>query len=273
MSKEAKKLLSIIIVTYNAEDSIKKTLQSLENQKNIDWESIEILFIDGASTDKTFENIKNNLSFFENSKATIKIVSEPDKGIYDAMNKGICLSTSKWVYMFNAGDVFYSDNTLSDLWSVLSDSNACVLYGNYCRVNDHMEDYMKIRPLEQVKTDMIFCHQAIFVNGEYAKSHLFNLNYKLTADYDFLLNAFVNGEKFEYVDEFIVKYDLTGLSAVKMIDSYKEHYKVRKDCLKISISSKDRFLYVVGLIKRMILTYMPQKLRWKLFALVKGMKK
>ncbi|MBR3808841.1 MAG: glycosyltransferase [Clostridia bacterium] len=265
MSNINEKVLSVITVTFNAEKDVKETLCALKEQENVEWGKIEIIFIDGASKDNTVSVINENKLSLEKNKVTVRVVSEPDKGIYDAMNKGVCLATGKWVYMLNAGDLLYNENTLSRIWEKLEKSDAIVLYGDYCRKNEYTEDHVKIKPVGNVVNEMIFCHQAVFVKTEYAKEHLFKLKYKLTADYDFLLNAYINGAKFEYVEEYIARYDLTGLSAVRMLEAYKEIHKVQKDCEKVKLNLKANIKFLIGLLKRYILLAMPQKLRWKLF--------
>ena len=99
--------ITIVTVTYNCSKILKETLESCINQ---DYENVEYIIIDGASTDGTLDIINQhseNISF---------ILSEPDKGIYDAMNKGIEHATGEWIFFLNAGDKFYSNKTLSDLF-------------------------------------------------------------------------------------------------------------------------------------------------------------
>lgn len=98
--------ITIVTVTYNCSKILKETLESCINQ---DYENVEYIIIDGASTDGTLDIINQhseNISF---------ILSEPDKGIYDAMNKGIEHATGEWIFFLNAGDKFYSNKTLTPL--------------------------------------------------------------------------------------------------------------------------------------------------------------
>ena len=115
------KKITIVTVTYNCSKILKETLESCINQ---DYENVEYIIIDGASTDGTLGIINQyseNISF---------ILSEPDKGIYDAMNKGIEHATGEWIFFLNAGDKFYSNKTLSDLFHNI-DSESDAVLGDY----------------------------------------------------------------------------------------------------------------------------------------------
>ncbi|HDY89306.1 MAG TPA: glycosyltransferase, partial [bacterium] len=113
-------MLSIITVTYNAEACLEKTIQSVINQT---YKNIEYIIIDGGSSDKT-------LSIIKKYKKYIKYcISEPDKGIYDAMNKGIKIAKGDYINFLNAGDFYYENNVLSYLFDNL-DKSVDLLYGD-----------------------------------------------------------------------------------------------------------------------------------------------
>lgn len=114
--------LSIITVCFNVKDSLEKTIQSVINQS---YKNIEYIIVDGCSTDGSVEVIKKY------EKYVTKWISEPDQGIYDAMNKGIMMATGKWLNFMNAGDVFSDSNVLSAIFSLNIPDEKNFLYSNY----------------------------------------------------------------------------------------------------------------------------------------------
>lgn len=265
----SKKLLAIVTVTYNAGDSVKSTINSLLAQEDVEWERIELLFIDGLSKDQTVSVINEYKIKLREKGAEVKVVSEPDNGIYDAMNKGISLATGNWIYMLNAGDLLYDKYVLGKLLLEINRSNADIIYGDYCRVNEYTSEIIKTKPLEYIEKEMIFCHQAVLVRNDLLQKKPYNLKLKFTADYEWLLSAYLNNATFKYIPLCIVKYDLSGLSAVKMIDVYKEIHKVRIQYDLVTHRFSDCCIYYVGLLKRWILSVMPQKFRWNIYSILK----
>ena len=112
LRRNKKNLLSIICVVLNSREAIKKTLFSIAEQ---DLEDVEVIIIDGGSTDGTIEEIKKN------SKIVDSFVSESDLGLYDAMNKGVRISKSKYIHFLNSGDVFYNKHSVEILKTVLNE--------------------------------------------------------------------------------------------------------------------------------------------------------
>lgn len=218
------KLLKITVITvcYNAERDIEKTIHSVINQT---YDKIEYIIVDGASKDGT-------LSVVEKYKDKItQIVSEPDKGIYDAMNKGILLASGDYVIFMNVGDAFYDNDTVSSFVEKVShnaeeigvyygDSEAVYSYGSFKSVP---------RSIELMPRKMVVSHQATFVRTDLLKSHLFDLNYRLSADYNQLSFLYLEGVKFQYVDLTIAtcpKDD--GATYNNIMKSTREHYAILK---------------------------------------------
>ena len=183
--------ISIVTVCYNASEAIEKTIISILNQT---YENIEYIVIDGASSDGTI-NIVNKYR-----DRIVKVISEPDCGIYDAMNKGIECATGEWINFMNAGDIFLNDKTISTVF----ENNAIrkdieVIYGDviFMTVNSN-EVIERCKPIQFIKRGMPFCHQSSFVKRSNLK--LFNLKYRICADYDMFYQIyFTKGETaFEY---------------------------------------------------------------------------
>ena len=177
---------SIITVTYNAEAVLEDTIQSVISQT---YHHVEYIIIDGASKDKT-------LSIADRYKEHIaQVVSEPDKGLYDAMNKGIRLATGDYLCFLNAGDSFHEDDTLQQMVHTLTGNQLPdVLYGETALV-DKEGHFIRMRRLsapetltwKSFKQGMLVCHQAFMVRRELAPE--FDTRYRLSADYDWCVRC------------------------------------------------------------------------------------
>lgn len=258
-------ILSIVIVTYNAQNVVAETIESVLQQKGYSSNfTIEFLFIDGNSSDNTISVIETYKQVFKEKGINYCVICENDKGIYDAMNKGVEYANGKWVYMLNAGDTLYNETIFKQVEEKLITSNVDVLYGTCCRTNQYIRQLTAKPKLESIKINMILCHQAIFIRREISAKIKYNLKYKLVADYHAVLSMYLENYKFEYLPVCVVNYDINGVSAKKMVETYKEIYIVRKDLGIIDNKLKYKCLYYYGLIKRITLSKMPQNLRWNL---------
>lgn len=200
MNKRPPKI-SIICVTFNAENHILLTLNSIKDQI---FKDFELIIIDGVSKDST-------LQLIENFNIEAKIVSEPDTGIYDAMNKGVDFADGEWIFFLNAGDVFTSINTLSDVFS--KSLNGSILYGDTLLKTDNYISYCPTIINKNFFFSNTICLQSIFINKSvFINIGRFDLFYKVIADRDFLIKAHLYGESFEHVNEVISIYDQEGFS-------------------------------------------------------------
>lgn len=207
------KKITVVTVSYNAAGFLEKTIESVVGQS---YPNLEYIIIDGASTDGTLDIIK---------KYSGKIaywVSEPDKGIYDAMNKGILAATGDYIIFMNAGDRFAGEKTLEDVASKLN--GATIVSGRWHRC--YPDGLMKTacpKKLEVIRREMPVCHQATFVRTDYHKSHLFDSSYRFSADYAFFYRAWRVGEAFSYVDDVVADFlEEDGVSAKNIADSVRE---------------------------------------------------
>lgn len=184
---ESAPIFSIITVTYNAESTIEATMRSIKQQT---FRPIEHIIIDGASKDNTLYIINKY------KDDNTKVISEPDHGLYDAMNKGIRLATGTYLCFLNAGDTFHEQDTLEKMVNNagLSDNDKLpdILYGQTAIV-DAERHFLRMRhhTAPEVLTwkcfqqGMLVCHQAFFVKRTLAEPY--NLQYKYSSDYDWCI--------------------------------------------------------------------------------------
>jgi glycosyltransferase involved in cell wall biosynthesis len=205
--------ISIITVTFNCQGSIEATINSILTQH---FSNFELIIIDGASTDGT-------LNVINKYKNRIKcIVSEPDNGIFDAMNKGIERANGDFVLFMNSGDTFVNNDVLS---LINFDKEYGVIYGNMVinvrnkKLECKPEPFFKSK--DYIKT-MGICHQCIFVRTDLAKRYKFSPEFKIAADFNMIFQIWKKGYKFKYVDVPIANYDTTGFSAQNYHKQLKE---------------------------------------------------
>ena len=186
--------VTIVTICYNAEQMIEDTLKSVLSQTFADYEYV---FIDGNSKDNTVGRIESYRAAFEAKGVAYRVNSEPDKGIYDAMNKGVAKAQGQWILMLNAGDRFVDNDVLRDLFTDRQ-YEADILYGDTVN-SDIIQNttYYKIapaQPLEGLLQGIPFCHQSVFVRGETLKKYGFDTSFRICADYDMFLRAYLDGQ-------------------------------------------------------------------------------
>lgn len=228
--------ISIITVTFNCQGSIESTINSILMQ---DFSNFELIIIDGASTDGT-------LNVINKYKSRIKcIVSEPDNGIFDAMNKGIERATGDFVLFMNSGDTFVNNHVLS---LINFDKEYGVIYGNMVinfrnkKLECKPEPFFKSK--DYIKT-MGICHQCIFVRTDLAKHYKFSQEFKIAADFNMIFQIWKKGYKFRYVDVPIANYDTTGFSAQNYPKQLKEICRIWG--IENKFATKFVFLYLTSM--------------------------
>ena len=173
-------LFSIITVCYNSEKTVEKTLQSVLAQTEGDY---EYLVIDGASTDRTLEIVR---AWEPKFAGRMRIVSEPDQGIYDAMNKGIRMARGRFVGLLNSDD-HYEQDALARVKEADDGSEFLIIYGMQRNLRDGREVGVFLKRHEFIEEDMI-THAACFVSRSvYERFGVYSLDYKSSADYEFML--------------------------------------------------------------------------------------
>jgi len=209
-------VVSIITVTFNNNDEL---LSTIENIKLQNYKNIEYIIVDGGSDDGTLETIKKYGSVVK------RWISEPDAGIYDAMNKGIGLATGEWILFMNAGDRFFDDNVLSQVFSNKVSDDISVIYG------DHEVRYPSktVSRLAGVVSSLWrgsqFCHQSTLVRGDLLKINSFNLKYKLAADFEWLWRM-RKVVKMQKLDLTISSVSSGGVSDMRRCEVYREFSEI-----------------------------------------------
>ncbi|TAJ05447.1 glycosyltransferase [Marinilabiliaceae bacterium JC017] len=203
--------LSIITVTYNCASTLQATINSVKAQS---FKEIEYIIIDGASTDDTLAIIKANTDIISHW------ISEPDQGIYDAMNKGIKRATGDWIGFLHADDEFASKNTLKTIINAIKTQQPQCLYGDL--------DYVQTTPPHKTLRHWQSCafsdsllhkgwmppHPTLYLKKDlFDQLAAFNPAYKISADYEFVLRLFsIPGLKTCYLPEVLIKMKLGGAS-------------------------------------------------------------
>lgn len=180
-----KLLISVVTVCYNAADTIEKTMLSVLNQT---YHDIEYIIIDGGSTDGTVEIIRkyaDRIAYW---------VSEPDKGIYDAMNKGIKVATGEWINFMNAGDEFVDEGVIEKLFQNRTIDTVGVVFGDTLFIHKSKQKIVKFGDDPHHKI-MPSCHQSIFCRRILLARILFDLRYKIAADYNLFFPIKTNGHR------------------------------------------------------------------------------
>lgn len=201
-------MISIIVVCYNEEKRIGETLESIFCQTYSDYECI---IVDGGSSDGTLDKIEQYRKRFEEKRILMKILSEPDKGIYDAMNKGVSLSAGNWINFMNSGDCFHDAEVLRRVAAQMQDNKSIVI-GRVIGYDGYLGRLYESQDIKDLEKGMAFCHQAIFAKRELLVVHPFDLRYRICADYEWLLDMYLQNTEIECIDVIVADYDADGIS-------------------------------------------------------------
>lgn len=224
--------ISIITVTYNSAHTLASTINSIKEQTAL--KNIEYIVVDGNSTDGTVELIMNNTDTISHW------ISEPDKGIYDAMNKGLELANGDWVGFLHADDALASNSIIEEMLEVIATNNTInALYGNLNYVQENNINktvrHWKSQPFKAklLKNGWMPPHPTLYLKRDlFLKLNGFDTRYKIAADYDFILRLFSNSETESYfLNKLIVNMRMGGASNQSLsniIQKSKEDYLALK---------------------------------------------
>lgn len=227
--------VSIVTITYNAARTLQRTLDSVACQTYAD---IEHLIIDGASKDDTLAIAQR---YKEQSRHEVVIQSEPDRGLYDAMNKGLQKATGDYLVFLNAGDTLYAPDTIETVVSSIihhpSSIAPAVIYGDTA-ITDAEGHFLHLRthrPPETLswksfKQGMLVCHQAFYVRTEIARECPYDLQYRHSADVDWCIRVMREAEKRQMplvnTHAILANFEEGGDTTQHHRDSLKERFRV-----------------------------------------------
>lgn len=235
---------SVITVCFNAQDTIEDTIQSVITQT---YHHVEYIIIDGASKDGTLGIINRYRDHIT------RVVSEPDRGLYDAMNKGMALATGDYLCFLNAGDSFHEDDTLQQMAHELNagcntaaenlhdlsrdivpptdSALPDVLYGN-TQLVDREGHFLRMRRLQppahltwkSFRSGMLVCHQAFFAKRSLAEPY--DLKYRYSADFDWCIRIMKKAKQMQYIHLTLIDYLSEGMTTQNHRASLKERFRI-----------------------------------------------
>ncbi len=211
--------ITVITIAFNEVDNIEHTLQSVINQT---YPNVEYIVVDGGSNDGTVEVIQKYAS------SITRWVSEKDKGIYDAMNKGIKWANGDWVSFMNAGDWFIDEKVIEQVIRA-SPKEADMIYGSHEVRHKHLVKHKSPKPVSSLWKYMVFSHQTLFARASLLKENPFDLSKGSSADFYFIYQAYLNHAIFHNTGLKIASFASGGLSDEKVIQSYKQTWKIVRE--------------------------------------------
>lgn len=257
----AKIKYTIVTVCYNECYKIVNTIESVIHQK---YSNLEYLIIDGASDDGTLELIND----YEKKDKRIRVVSEPDDGIYNAMNKAIALAKGDYINFMNAGDSFAGVRILDVITKILGKRYPDILCGKLkciesdmlCKVADDFErskkntDLFRINPAKKLPFKRMLLgnwagHQAVFAKTSTLRQYYFNEKYKIAADFDWFVRNVKDGRNIEYASIIVCNFVVDGVSTrnenlvvleKELDDIIRSHYGILMLCIKRLIKFRRR---------------------------------
>lgn len=229
--------ISIITVCYNSEATIKETLESVLNQT---YNNYEYLIIDGKSKDNTLKIVDEYKEKFDGK---LKVYSEKDKGIYDAMNKGIKKAKGDIIGILNSDDILANKNVFKKIVDTFEKENCDYTYSDLVFMdNETMSIPIRnFKSSKQKKWGWHPPHPTLYVKKSiYNSVGCYNLEYKIAADYDFMLRMLKQNYKGYYINEYLIKMRAGGASTAGL----KGYVKNLKEAIKVSKNNKIIFPHI-----------------------------
>lgn len=239
--------VSIITVCFNSETTIERTIKSVLEQT---YKNLEYIIVDGKSTDKTLEIVEKYRPLF---KGRMKVISEPDQGIYDAMNKGICNASGELIGIINSDD-YYETDTVENVVAAMKDEDYQILYGMLRVIKENEDTRVIVMPKHENLENEMLAHPTCFVTKKvYSDFGMYDIKYRSCADHDFMLRMRKHSEVV-----FIPVYKLlanftegTGMSAqessiLEALGMLAEHGIISKTRYRLMLM-KNRCKKILGL--------------------------
>lgn len=240
-------LITIITVTYNAESVIEKTLDSLRHQT---FQDFEHLVIDGKSYDTTIKKI------VETNLPQTFLISEPDRGLYDAMNKGLGLAKGKYLLFLNAGDSFHSEDTLMH-YALAALRDKDIIYGDTIvvdkqgtKISDRHLSVPEKLTKKSFSDGMLICHQAFMVKKDLVERY--DLAYRYSADYDWCIKSIKKSDADNNENLGMVTIDFLsdGLTDKHKYESLRERFQIMSRHYGLPVTIMKHIGFIFRALKR-----------------------
>ncbi|MDE5807119.1 MAG: glycosyltransferase [Muribaculaceae bacterium] len=234
-------LITIVTITFNAEKELPRTMDSVLEQS---YKNFEHLIIDGASTDRTLEIARRN--------PDARILSEKDKGLYDAMNKGLANARGEYILFLNAGDTFRSPDVLA-MYANAAEKGYDIIYADTMIVDEEGNDTgprhysaPELLTFESFSKGMLVCHQAFMVRRQITPQY--DLQYRFSADYDWTIKCIRNTEpeKCRNLQTVAINYLSNGMTDKNKFKSLRERFRVMADHYGLAKTIKRHIALLAG---------------------------
>jgi len=238
-------LFTIITVCYNAREALPRTLESVEQQN---CSALEHLIIDGQSTDGSLAFLQE----WASARPYVRVVSEPDEGIYDAMNKGATLAQGEWLCFMNAGDTFFAADTLKQIKEKLL-PEVDVLYGDHEVVHQTYREVVQAQRVDTPWVSVRYCHQSAFYRKKCFADFQYSGKY-ITSDFEHAFALYRAGFRFVHLPQTVASFWHDGLNTQHKI-------RLRYEILEIVRPHDRRIKTLLLLWKNILWTQVVEGLR------------
>lgn len=217
-------VVSIVTTCFNAEGCIRKTIESVLSQT---FRNFEYIIKDGGSTDATMKIAASYAPEFEKRHIPYYYYTQKDSGIYDGMNHGVGYCHGTFINFMNADDFFFDDSVLSRIFENHDFSDTDVIYGDAVEY-ECGQYYRYQKDFGRIERSMPFSHQSVFARRTLLLEYPFVTDYRIGADYDFLLTAFQKGARFKDCDVTICVVSRDGVSSVDLYHTFVETVAIQE---------------------------------------------
>ncbi len=254
--------VTVVTVTYNAEETIEETLKSVLNQN---YPLLEYVIMDGGSNDGTIPIVDNYKHEFKKKNIPFKVIIESDTGIFNAMNKSLDYVSGNYVLFLNSGDLIYDKDTVKHVADNILSNEIDIIYGDYYLYCGKYRKYVKSVHCSVLPRRMISTHQSFFIKTSLLKKEKYNEKYKMAADYDFFLRMYLNNYNFLHINIPVVYFLTGGVSQKKTFLTQKEILEIQGKNMNISRKDKIKFMLKIPYecLRKKLLNIMPEFIRYK----------
>lgn len=257
--------ITIVTVSMNNRAGLENTIRSVISQQKAKF---EFIVVDGGSHDgsaEIIEQYRQDLSAW---------ISEPDKGPYDAMNKGIAMSKGEWIIFLNSGDIFHDNLSLSQMAELIADHNTDAVYGDNLADYHDFYVYRKAGPMKDIWKGMVLSHQALLIRKSLVKEKGFNIKLSKIADYELILRRLPDPERVRYLSSPVVICDAYGISVSGQAAVVKDFFRISRQFNTMTLSRRFYFLktYILASLIDFVKMILPEGLYFRMIGLLKGHK-